>query len=69
MSWSEEIDLRKAGVRLPSDEWIHVPGSPFQVRTRGTDPVGVFHVRIRPSYSAYWVEFMSDKEAGADAVS
>jgi hypothetical protein len=36
------------------------------VMTRGEDEWPVMHVRCRPSYAAYWNEFMSDKQAGAE---
>lgn len=60
----EQINIYQLGVRLPTHgDWVDVPGSPLQVRTLGADQVGVFWVRVRPAYSAYWTEFMSDREA------
>lgn len=66
MTWSQEIDLvAERRVQLPTHgKWVDVPGSPFQIMTHDADPVGIMHVRIRPSYAAYWNEFMSDKEVG-----
>lgn len=55
------------GVKLPTNGlWVDIPDSPFQVRADMTDTVGTFHIRVRPSYSAFWEEFMSDKEAGLE---
>jgi hypothetical protein len=65
MSWSQEVNLLD-GVRLPTEGWVDVPGSPFQVMARSHDELGVMYVRIRPSYAAYWNEFMSTKLAGWD---
>jgi hypothetical protein len=42
------IDLEDlVGVYLPSPDWVDVPGSPFQVRTRWTDPIGTYWVRVK----------------------
>lgn len=64
MAWTQGINIFEL-VQLPTHgDWVDVPGSPFQVMTRGQDLVGVLYVRIRPAYAAYWNEFMSTKEAG-----
>lgn len=43
------IDLADmVGVRLPCPDWQDLPGSPLQVRTEWTDPVGTFYVRVKP---------------------
>lgn len=61
----EQINIYQLGVRLPTyGNWVDVPGSPFQVQAHLHDLAGSFRVRVRPAYSAYWTEFMSDKEAG-----
>lgn len=67
MSWMQEIDLQEHGVQLPThDQWVDIPGSPFQVMTKGQDVYPVMWVRIRPTYAAYWNEFMSIKQAGGE---
>ena len=61
----EQINIFERGVQLPTHgQWVNVPGSPLQVKTVGSDMAGIIWVRVRPAYSAYWTEFMSDKEAG-----
>lgn len=48
MSWQQEIDLREHGVQLPTHgNWVPIPGSPFEIMTKGTDEFGVFHVRFK----------------------
>ena len=60
-----DLDWSVDGVVLPTHgQWVDVPGSPFQVMTGDADLMGTVHVRIRPGYQAYWMEFMSDKLAG-----
>lgn len=41
-----------AGVRLPTGcEWVDLPGTPYQVRTFGSDLAGTFWLRLNPSRS------------------
>lgn len=48
MAWMEEINIIEAGVALPTGgAWVPVPGSPFEIMTRGTDEFGVFRVRLK----------------------
>lgn len=59
----KKINIFESGVQVPTHgQWVDVPGSPFQVMTMSTDLVGVVHVRVRPSWSAYWQEFISDRQ-------
>jgi hypothetical protein len=52
------INLIEQGVRLPTDDqWVDVPGSPFQVMTRGTDEVGTLWIRLNPNVT--WEEWGS----------
>lgn len=61
----KQININGLGVQLPThDKWVDVPGSPLQVKTRAQDLLGSFWVRVRPTYSAYWTEFMSEARIG-----
>lgn len=45
----EQINIFERGVQLPTHEqWVDVPGSPFQVRTISTDELGAIWVRANP---------------------
>lgn len=51
--YSKRIDLRDTGVQLPTgDQWVDIPDSIFQVKTRSSDEFGVIHIRINPDYQA-----------------
>lgn len=59
-----KINFYDHGVLLPTGgHWVDLPDSPFQLMARDSDILGTVHVRIRPSYAAYWEEFISTKES------
>lgn len=64
---SERISLADKGVLLPTnDEWVDVPGTPFQVRTLDTDCIGSFHLRLNPEMRPmvnHWSCWMWDNDA------
>lgn len=58
-----ELQINLDGVKLPSDDWVNIPGTWLQVRTKMTDPVGTVYVRrnpeaVRPApEDRLWMEF------------
>lgn len=65
MTWTQEIDLRDRGVQIPTrDQWVDIPGSPFQVMTRGRDDIGIIHIRFKPELAHHWSEFRAMMESG-----
>lgn len=45
---TDEVQLDLHGVRLPSDDWVNIPGTWLQVRTQMTDPFGTIYLRRDP---------------------
>ncbi len=64
MAWMQEIDLQEHGVQLPTDGWVDVPGSPFQVMARDSDILGTVWIRINPAHAHLWSEFVAMMEPG-----
>jgi hypothetical protein len=63
MSWSRKVNLLD-GVRLPSEGWVDVPGSPFQVMARPQDTLGVMYVRLHPDLTwSQWESFKQEIQA------
>lgn len=45
---TDELQISLDGVKLPSDDWVNIPGTRLQVRTRMTDTFGTIYVRKDP---------------------
>lgn len=59
MGKPEKVDLIERGISLPTNnQWVDVPGSPFQVMTQDKDALGTFWLRtnpnIRPDMLNHW---------------
>lgn len=60
---TDELQINLDGVKLPSDDWVNIPGTRLQVRTRMIDPFGTIYVRKDPEArrsapeDRLWMEF------------
>lgn len=57
-----ELQINLDGVKLPSDDWVNIPGTWLQVRTKMTDPFGTIYLRQHPDAPCpepgkSWLEF------------